>query len=154
MQGLGRIHLYFLCVTLTAALFAGWAGTGRAQENARVVGDGLTGTAGLVLDSRGYAYTVNREAGLILCVPPGGKPMTYARLAEPTALAVDRLRTLFAATASGDIYTVAPDGAVSRVFRCGSPVTGLSIDRDGNLLAVTGKGVIIRVTREALRFSD
>jgi hypothetical protein len=137
-----------------AAILAGMDGTAGAQERSRVVGTGLAGTAGLVLDARGYAYTVDREAGTVLCLPPDGEPVIYARVAEPTALAVDRLRTVFVGTASGDIFAVAPDGAVSRVFCCGNPVSGLSIDRDGNLLAATGKGAVIRVSREDFRFSD
>ncbi len=154
MQGLSRIRTYFLSVIATAAILAGMGATGWAEDGTRVLGTGLAGTAGLALDARGYAYTADREAGLVLCVPPGGEPMVYARVNNPTALAVDRLRTLFVGTASGDIYAVTPDGGVSRVFRCGSPVSGLSVDRDGNLLASTGKGAIIRVTRDKFRFSD
>ncbi|WP_338669846.1 hypothetical protein [Pseudodesulfovibrio methanolicus] len=154
MQGYSRIRTYFLGVIITAALLAGTGGTGRAEEGTRVIGAGLPKTAGLVLDCRGYAYTMDRAAGTILCVPPDGEPMVYARVDGPTALAVDRLRTLFVGTASGDIFAVTLDGAVSRVFRCGSPVSGLSIDRDGNLLAATGKGEILRVAREDFRFSD
>ncbi|WP_071546373.1 hypothetical protein [Pseudodesulfovibrio hydrargyri] len=138
---------------ITATLLGATGGPGRAQGGPRVVGTGLAGTAGLVLDVRGYAYTADRAAGKILCVPPGGEPMVYARVDSPTALAVDRLRTLFVGTASGDIFAVTPDGAVSRIFRCGNPVSGLDIDRDGNLLAATGKGAIIRVTRDEFRFS-
>jgi sugar lactone lactonase YvrE len=130
------------------------AGPGLAQGGSKVIGTGLAGTAGLTLDVRGYAYTADREAGKVLCVPPNGEPMVYARVDSPTALAVDRLRTLFVGTASGDIFAVTPDGSVSRIFRCGSPVSGLSIDRDGNLLAATDKGALLRVTRDEFRFSD
>jgi sugar lactone lactonase YvrE len=154
MQGCSRIRTYFLSVIVTAALLAATCGPGLAQGGSKVLGTGLAGTAGLVLDARGYAYTADREAGKVLCVPPGGEPMVYARVDSPTALAVDRLRTLFVGTASGDIYMVTPDGAVSRVFRCGNAVSGLSIDRDGNLLAATGKGAILRVTRDEFHFSD
>lgn len=154
MQGLSRIRTYFLSVIVTAALLAGTGGTARAQEDSRDLGTGLTGTAGLALDARGYAYTADREAGVILCVPPGGQPMVFARVADPTALAVDRHRTLFVGTANGDIYAVTPDGTASRIFRCGSPVSGLNIDRDGNLLAATGKGAILHLAREDFRFEQ
>jgi sugar lactone lactonase YvrE len=154
MQGCLRFRLYFLTVTITAALLTGTGGAGRAEGGSRVVGSGLPETSGLVLDARGYAYTMNREDGTVLCLPPDGKPMVYARVDGPTALAVDRLRTLFVGTASGDIFAVTPDGAVSRVFRCGSQVSGLSIDRDGNLLAATAKGAVLRLAREDFRFSD
>jgi sugar lactone lactonase YvrE len=80
--------------------------------------------------------------------------MVYARVANPTALAVDQLRTLFVGTASGTIFAVTPDGLASRVHECGSRVAGLSLDRDGNLLVVTGKGAILRLERGKLRFSD
>jgi sugar lactone lactonase YvrE len=80
--------------------------------------------------------------------------MVYARVDGPTALVVDRLRTLFVGTASGDIFAVTPDGTATRVFRCNSPVSGLSVDRDGSLLAATGKGAILRLSREDFRFSD
>jgi hypothetical protein len=154
MQGCSSIRTFFLSVIVTTAVLAGLPNTGRTQDGSRVVGTGLPGTAGLVLDREGYAYTADRERGVILCVPPDGRPMVYARVDAPTALAVDRLRTLFVGTASGDIFAVAPDGAVKRVFCCGSAVSGLSLDRDGNLLAATGKGAILRLAREDLRFSD
>ncbi|WP_319582039.1 hypothetical protein [uncultured Pseudodesulfovibrio sp.] len=154
MQGLSSIHTYFLSVIVIATILAGTGVTGHADDGAKVLGTGLAGTAGLALDSRGYAYTADREAGVVLCVPPDGEPTTYARVAEPTALAVDRLRTLFVGTASGEIYAVAPDGEVTRVFRCGSAVSGLGIDRDGNLLVSTGKGAIMKVSRDKFHFSD
>lgn len=152
MQGCLRIRLFLLSLVMTAAVLSGTGGTARADGGSRVLGTGLPGTAGLVLDGRGYAYTMNRETGMVLCVPPGGEPMAYARVDGLTALAVDRLRTLFVGTARGDIFAVTPDGAVNRVFRCGGPVSGLALDRDGNLLVATDKGALLRLARADLRF--
>ncbi|EGB16416.1 hypothetical protein DND132_3213 [Pseudodesulfovibrio mercurii] len=166
MQGCFRIRTVFLSIFVAAAILAGTGGAAwpedeakvvggsRADGGSRVIGSGLPGTAGLVLDGRGYAYTMDREAGTILCVPPDGRPMVYAHVDGPTALAVDRLRTLFVGTAGGDIFAVTPDGAMDRVFRCGCRVSGLSLDRDGNLLVATDKGALLRLVREDLRFSD
>ena len=154
MQGCSGINKFLLVISIALVLLAATDGPVRADEASPVLGSGLHGAAGLALDPRGYAYTLAPDAGTVLCIPPGGNPMVYARVANPTALAVDRLRTLFVGTASGTIFAVTPDGLASRVHECGSRVAGLSLDRDGNLLVVTGKGAILRLERGKLRFSD
>ncbi|WP_207263085.1 hypothetical protein [Desulfovibrio sp. Huiquan2017] len=154
MQGCLRIKLFLLSIFTVAAILSGTGPRAWAGDGSRAIGSGLPGTTGLVMDGRGYAYTVDRRAGIILCVPPDDDPLVYARVDGPTTLAVDRLGTLFVGTVSGDIFAVTPDGAVSRVFRCGSQVSGLNLDRDGNLLVVTDKGAFLRLPRADLRFSD
>ena len=153
MQGCNRIVSYLLLV-LTALLLTGPLALAGAGEGTGVICADLPGTAGLALDNRGYAYTVDCAAGKVLCVPPDGEPVVYARITAPTALAVDELRTLFVGTAAGDIYAVTLDGSVSRVHRCPTRVSGLSLDRDGNLLIATTGGAILRLAREDFRFEE
>lgn len=149
MQGCTRSKLILLTVFLASLLTGQALAAGPAQ-----LCSGLAEPDGLVLDSRGYAYTVCRGDGLVWCVPPDGEPVAYARVEAPTCLAVDRVRTVFVGTASGDIVAVLTDGTASRVHRCQSGVTGLNLDRDGNLVAVTTDGAITRIPRETFRLND
>ena len=120
-----------------------------------LAGPCLAGTTGLVMDSRGYAYTADSGTGCILCLTPDGERIVHARVDDvPTALAVDTLRTLFVGTNSGRIYAVLLDGSVSLVHTCPGRVTGLDVDRDGSLLAATMDGAVIRVPREAFVWEE
>lgn len=149
MQGRHHFTLILLTVLFTASL----AGPGFGFEPTQLC-SGLAGPDGLVLDNRGNAYTVCRDEGLVWCVPPDGEPIPLARVDAPTCLAVDRLLTVFVGTASGDIVAVMPDGTSSRVHRFRNGVTGLSLDRDGALVAATADGAIIRVPRKSFDWNN
>ncbi|MCJ2164572.1 MULTISPECIES: hypothetical protein [unclassified Pseudodesulfovibrio] len=152
MQGTLSCRLCLLAFITLTTLSAGPA-TSFAEQGGEssVVISGLPDATGLVMDNRGNAYMVGKCCGQVLIVPPGGTPMEYARIeGTPTVLAVNRLRTVFVGTESGAIHAILPDGTVSRVHACGSPVTGLSLDRDGNLFIAMGNGSIIRIARSDL----
>ncbi|WP_272700810.1 hypothetical protein [Desulfovibrio sp. Fe33] len=149
MQNGSRIKTFFMAFILISIL-PGTVLPALGGEEGQTICSDLPGSAGLVLDGRGNAYTADCAANEVLCVPPNGDPVVYARVEAPTALAIDRTRMVFVGTASGLIFMIAADGAVKRTYDCGSPVSGLSFDRDGNLLAATGKGSILRLARKNL----
>lgn len=155
MQGKYCCRLTLLGFLVSLALLTGSAIASAEGREPGVICEDLPGTIGLVMDSRGNAYTVSRATGQVLCVPPGEEPMVYARVDDtPTVLAVDSLRTVFVGTESGGVYAVMLDGSVSRVHTCDSRVSGLDIDRDGSLIVVTGRGAIIKVEREDFIWKD
>ncbi|WP_158509901.1 hypothetical protein [Pseudodesulfovibrio indicus] len=139
-----------LLIFILSLLLAGqaWAG-----DSARLC-SGLAEPDGLVMDNRGNVYTICRGDGVVWCVPPEGEPVAFARVDAPTCLTVDRLRTVFVGTASGDIFAITPDGVADRIHRCRTGLTGLTLDRDGNLVAATADGMIVRIAREDFRWED
>ncbi|WFS63502.1 hypothetical protein LF599_04870 [Pseudodesulfovibrio thermohalotolerans] len=152
MRIYSRTHTFFMAFVLVMIL-PGAVLPALGDEARQTICSDLPGAAGLALDGRGNAYTTNCAANEVLCVPPDGDPVVYAKVEAPTALAVGRSRTVFVGTVSGAIFLIASDGSVSRAYDCGRPVSGLSIDRDGNLLVATGEGSILRLARENLNAS-
>ncbi|TDT90725.1 hypothetical protein EDC59_102155 [Pseudodesulfovibrio indicus] len=149
MQGCYRARIMLLIFILSLLL----AGQAWAGDSARLC-SGLAEPDGLVMDNRGNVYTICRGDGVVWCVPPEGEPVAFARVDAPTCLTVDRLRTVFVGTASGDIFAITPDGVADRIHRCRTGLTGLTLDRDGNLVAATADGMIVRIAREDFRWED
>lgn len=147
MQGKHHRRLnVFWVIGLIAAL----AGTAAAQGGRAI--PGVTGRpVGLVMDSRAVAYTVDRDTGKVFRLAEGDEPVHYATIEEePTSIAVDRQRTLFIGTTSGQVLAVRMDGAVRHACRCPAPVSGLAVDRDGGLLVTMDNGALLKVRRRDL----
>lgn len=152
MQGKNHCRLTVLGFICFIVLLT-WAEFGQAQpkvdpEKAKAV---TAQPVGLVMDFRGTAYTADRVTGEVFCLPAGENPVHYATIdGEPTALAVDRQRTVYVGTSAGRILAVGRDGTIREAWRCSEAVTGLTVDRDGDLLIVTGNGTVIKRRRSAL----
>ena len=143
MQGLfcpmGLVARVLVLVALTLVIMS-------AQAGAQAVLPGVPGTVGLTQDSRGNLYAANADTGEIYCIPPTASPVFLARVPDiPTSLAVGRLRTIFVGTESGAVYSVTLAGVVTEVCRVKTPVAGVVVDRDGNLMVSTEDGDIVRV---------
>lgn len=135
-------------ITLTALVVV----TAKAQSNeGEILCSGLSGSAGMVMDSRRNVYTADRATGYVFCLPPGGDPVLYAKVpGTPTALAVDMVRTVFVSTQSGMIYRIARNGRVEEAYLCDASPVGLGVDRDGGLIIMTDDGVVMKVDRNEL----
>lgn len=151
MQGLFSRTVLVAGVVM-AALVAGTLAlasiTSGAQASDRKILVGVPDTVGLTQDSRGNLYGASAETGDVFCVPPAAAPVLLARVpGKPTSLCVSRMRTVFVGTESGVVYGVMLDGSVAKVCRVRAQVSGLVVDRDGNLMVATGDGSIVRVAR-------
>jgi hypothetical protein len=119
----------------------------RAAESHRLT-TMVPGAVGLAVDSHSTLYTASRETGCVFCIPPSSEPIMIATVpGTPTAIAVDRLRTVFVGTKDAMVYRVSLDGTVSHGYRLDSTPVGLGLDRDGMILAATESGALIRLDR-------
>lgn len=148
----GQIWRTFILAVVTTTLIIFTALAAASAQPTRSKGTlatGLSGTTGLVMDSRSYVYTADGASGRIYCIPPDGEPIVYATMEKPaTALALDHHRTLFVATNDGLIHGIRLDGDRFEAYRSSAPVAGLSVDRDGNLIVALTTGTLIKVKIE------
>lgn len=122
-----------------------------AQAEGVGISEGIVSPVGLVLDRRGNLYAASRETGDVYCMAMSSSPVLLGRVpGRPTSLALSYVREVFVGTESGVVYGVHTDGLVEPVCKVGSQVSGLAVDRDGNLLIATDDGVIVTVGRDRL----
>lgn len=88
-------------------------------------------------DSRGVLYVASTEAGSIDCLWQDGSKTAFVQGFEAiTDIAVDRKRTIYVGTATGQVWAVTPN-AQKHLIASGMPDGfALAIDRDQRLLAV------------------
>jgi len=150
MQGKNHCRLNMVWIAGLIVLLA-VPGAAAEPERGRDADGVPAHPVGLVMDSRANAYTVDRVTGKVFCLLAGSEPVHYATISgEPTALAVDRRRTLFIGTATGHVLAVHRNGAICEACRCPHRVTGLAVDRDGGLIIATGGGTLIKMRRADL----
>lgn len=139
------------CIGLALFIFFLMAGTSATATatDARTY-TRLPAMVGLAVDSRCNLYTASKHTGYVFCIPPSSSPVLIGKVSgTPTAVAVDRLRTVFVSTEGGRIFCISLDGDVREVCRISARPIGLAIDRDGGLVLATDDGELITVGRDS-----
>ncbi|NJB67936.1 hypothetical protein GGQ74_001576 [Desulfobaculum xiamenense] len=104
----------------------------------------------IALDAKGVVYMANHDSGQIDCVWADGSRTPLAQgLDRPSAIAVDRLRTVFVGTLSGEVWAITPSGERTLAAKGLPAVLALTIDRDGTPLIACHGGTLVRLAKHS-----
>ena len=126
----------FIC-TLTLVLVSTTLGGGH-QASAAVTVFGMTdpGPSGVVIDSRGNAYTANFFADSVTRIDSNGQSTSIGVGTNPYWVTVDATDNVYVTNFNGDsVSKITPQGVVSVLasLPSGSNPTGIAVDNEGNL---------------------